>query len=143
MRTCLGQVTKLRLPGDLARRAREAVRAPRSPAALAEAVPLRLRGFLLEQLFLAELAAGQPSPARAEVLRDFADGAQMSPEQVAALEADAAELYADQRRWLEPSAAAAAGGEPARRGLGVLTPSRWSTAWPRWSPRTSRPSSPR
>lgn len=99
-RTCLAQVTRLGLPRDLSRRARLSVKSPRGPAELARAAPVRLRGFLLEQLFIAELAHG-PSPARAELLRTFAEEARIPPEQVAALQVAAAELYADQQRWLE------------------------------------------
>jgi hypothetical protein len=58
------QLADLRLPRDLERASREAVRAPRTPEAMAVAVPARLRPFLLEQLFLAEaLASGPGEPA--------------------------------------------------------------------------------
>jgi hypothetical protein len=101
-RIALSQVARLGLPRDLMRAARVAVRTPRKPAELARAAPVRLRAFLLEQLLLSELASGQPSPSRAEVVQTFAAEAQIPPEQVAALQADAAELYAGQR-WLEPT----------------------------------------
>ncbi len=110
LRVCLGQVTKLQLPRDLARRAREAVRSPRSAAALAKAAPLRLRGFLLEQLLLAEQVSGS-SPSGCELLKVFAEEAQIPPDQVAALAADAAELHADQRPWLAPGGSAGFAGE--------------------------------
>ena len=100
-RIFLAQVERLGLVRDVARQARAAVKAPRSPAELAREAPVRLRAFLLEQLLLSELASGQTSPARAEVVQAFAGEAKIPPEQVAALQADAAELYADQQRWIE------------------------------------------
>jgi LETM1-like protein len=105
-RTALAQVTRLGFPRELARDARAAVRAPRSAPELARACPVRLRAFLLEQLLLSELASGQTSPAHAEVVQAFADEAKIPPEQVAALQADAAELYAGHQRWLDSSPAA-------------------------------------
>ncbi len=104
-RIFLAQVAHLRLPRDFARKARAAVKAPRQAAELARFAPVRLRAFLLEQLLLSELASAQASPARAEVLQAFAEEARIPPEQVAALQADAAELYADQQRWVDESPA--------------------------------------
>jgi hypothetical protein len=100
-RIFLAQVERLGLARDLARQARAAVKKPRPPAELARDAPVRLRAFLLEQLLLSELASGQASPARAEVVQAFAGEAKIPPEQVAALQADAAELYTDQQRWIE------------------------------------------
>jgi hypothetical protein len=76
-----------RLPGSDCPRAGAArafgLKAPPSAAELAHAAPLRLRAFLLEQLLLAELAAGQPSPLRARFIQSFADEARIPPDQVA------------------------------------------------------------
>ena len=105
-RIAFAQVARLALPRDLARDARAAVRAPRPTAELARACPVRLRAFLLEQLLLSELSAGQPSAAREGAVQAFAEEARIPAEQVAALQADAAELYAAQQRWLEPSPSA-------------------------------------
>jgi hypothetical protein len=101
-RVALAQVTRVGLPRELARRTREAVRSPRGAAQLARTAPTRMRAFLLEQLLLSELAAAQSTPARAEFVHAFADEAKIQPEQVAALQADATDLYAEQQRWLEP-----------------------------------------
>jgi hypothetical protein len=101
-RAALAQVVRLGLPRELTRRARSALKEPLSAAELAHAAPLRLRAFLLEQLLLSELAAGQPSPLRARFIQAFASAAQIPTDQVAALQADAAEL-ATQQRWFEPS----------------------------------------
>jgi LETM1-like protein len=101
-----GQLARLALPGDLARRARAALKAPPDAAELAHAAPVRLRAFLLEQLLLAQLAAGDASPARAEVVASFAEAARIPPEQVAALQSDAAELLSAQQRWLDGTGAA-------------------------------------
>lgn len=100
-RAALEQVERLGLPRPWARGARTALRVQRTAAELARAAPSRLRPFLLEQLLLAQLAAAQPSPARAELAQAFADEAKIPPEQVAALQADAAALYADQQRWID------------------------------------------
>lgn len=96
-----GQLARLGLGRELARTARAALRAPPGARELARAAPVRLRAFLLQQLLLSELAQPEPSPARAEVVSAFADEASIPPEQVAALQADAAELYAAQQRWLD------------------------------------------
>jgi hypothetical protein len=72
-------------------------------ADLARAAPVRMRAFLLEQLLLSELASAQSAPARAQFVQAFADEAKIPPEQVAALQADAAELFAEQQRWIEPA----------------------------------------
>jgi hypothetical protein len=101
-RIALAQVTRLRLPRELARRTREAVRAPRAVSSLARAAPERLRAFLLEQLLVSELASAQGAPARTEFVEAFAIEAKIPPEHVTALQADAAELHREQQRWLEP-----------------------------------------
>jgi hypothetical protein len=100
-RLALAQVDRLGLPRDVARRARAGVKDPRPAAELARAAPPRVRPFLLEQLLLSEIASGPPSAARAKALQEFADEAQIPPEQVAALQAEAAELHAGQR-WIAP-----------------------------------------
>ena len=104
-RIFLAQAARLGLAGDLARKARGAVKTPRAPTELAREAPVRLRAFLLEQLLLSELASGQVSPARAEAVQAFTEEAKIPPEQVAALQADAAELYADQQHWIEAAPA--------------------------------------
>ena len=100
-----GQLARLALPGDLARRARAALKTPPDAAELAHAAPVRLRAFLLEQLLLAQLAAGDASPAREAVVASFAEASRIPPEQVAALQADAAELLSAQQRWLDGTGA--------------------------------------
>ncbi|HET9594827.1 MAG TPA: LETM1 domain-containing protein, partial [Anaeromyxobacteraceae bacterium] len=104
------QVARLRLPRDAARSARVAVLEPRPAPELARAVPVRLRAFLVEQLLLSELASAQSAPARAAYVQAFVAEAGIPAEQVAALQADAADLYAGQQRWLAPGEAAAWGG---------------------------------
>lgn len=100
-RVASDQVARLGLPRDLARAARASLKEPRDLAELARAAPVRLRAFLLQQLLLSELAQAEASPARAAAVSAFAEEARIPPEQVAALRADAAELYAAQQRWLE------------------------------------------
>jgi hypothetical protein len=105
-RVALAQATRFGLPRDLARRTRRAIRAPRGAAELARAAPVRMRAFLVEQLLLSELASAQSTPARAGFVQVFVDEAKIPPEQVAALQADAADLYAGQQRWVETGLAA-------------------------------------
>ena len=100
-RVATSQIDRLGLPRDLARTARAALRTPRSTGELARGAPVRLRAFLLQQMLLSELAQAEPSAARAEAVSAFAEEARIPPEQVAALQADAADLYAAQQRWLE------------------------------------------
>jgi hypothetical protein len=108
-RVALRQVARLRLPRDAARSARVAVLEPRTAPELARAVPVRLRAFLVEQLLLSELASAQSAPARATYVQAFVAEAGIPEEQVAALQADAADLYAGQQRWLAPAEAGAWG----------------------------------
>jgi hypothetical protein len=105
-RIVLSQVARLGLERDFTRDARAAAKAPRSLADLARSCPVRLRAFLLEQLFLAEMSGNRPSAKRAEAVQQFAAASRIPPEQVTALHADAAELFAAQHRWMEPSTAA-------------------------------------
>jgi hypothetical protein len=102
-RIALTQVTRLGLAREFTRDARAAVKTPRTLTELARACPVRLRAFLLEQLLLSELGSTQPSEQRAEAIQQFAAASRIPPEQVTALQADAAELYAAQHRWMEPS----------------------------------------
>jgi LETM1-like protein len=102
LRIALAQVARLGVPRELARRTREAVRAPRGAAQLARAAPVRMRAFLLEQLLLSQLASAQSAPARDEFVQAFVAEAKIPADHVAALQADAADLYAEQQRWLEP-----------------------------------------
>jgi hypothetical protein len=104
-RVAVGQIDRLGLPRDLARTARAALRLPRSAGELARGAPVRLRAFLLQQMLLSELAQAEPSAARAEVVSAFAEEARIPAEQVAALQADATDLYAAQQRWLEAAPA--------------------------------------
>jgi hypothetical protein len=59
-----------------------------------------------QQILVAQLASGTASAETAAVVSAFADAAHIPPEQVAALQVDAAELYAAQQRWLDASGAA-------------------------------------
>jgi hypothetical protein len=105
-RISLAQVARLRLPRGRARQARVGLKEPRTTAELAAAAPARLRGFLLEQLLVSELASGGTSPASSAALEDFSRAAGITPEQRAALQAQAAALYADQQHWLDPTVGA-------------------------------------
>lgn len=94
------QLGRLHLPRAEARHALSASTSPRPARQLAHAVPAPLRTFLLEQVLLAALSA-PATPARSDFIGQLAEGAGLGPEQLAALQVEAAAFHADHRRWLE------------------------------------------
>lgn len=92
------QVERLGLERERTRLVRARVAAPRPPAEICEAAPPRLRPFLLEQLLLASVA--EPgSTAHGEQVARFAEAAQVSPERLAEMQAEAAAFHADHAAW--------------------------------------------
>ena len=69
--------------------------APRGPDAIAEAAPERVRGFLLEQLRLAQLGLKLVDEAPAAWVEAFARAAALDPQAIAAAEIEAAAQHAD------------------------------------------------
>ena len=104
LRAPLRQLGRLDLPRPLRNRARSALAAPRPADELAEGIQPRLRTFVLEQLLVAGLA-GAATPAREAYVARFAELAGASREEMVALQAEAAVLYATEQRWLEPASA--------------------------------------
>ncbi len=94
------QIARLRLPRELERRLREALRKPRQPAEILAAAPRRLRAFLAEQVLYAEAASRRSSPEGAAFAERFAVAAGLMAEVLPALRAEAA-AAARRQRWLE------------------------------------------
>jgi hypothetical protein len=94
------QVVRLRLPRELERRLRDALRVPRSPGEILRTAPRRLRAFLAEQVLYAQAAGRASSPAQAAFAEDFALQAGVPPEMLPALRAEVAEA-ARRQRWLD------------------------------------------
>ena len=103
------QVARLGLGRVETRAARHAIAAPRGPDAIAEAAPERVRGFLLEQLRLAQLGLKLVDEAPAAWVEAFARAAALDPQAIAAAEIEAAAQHADHAEWL---AALGDGGGP-------------------------------
>jgi hypothetical protein len=100
LRGPLRQLRRLELPRPLAARARAALASPLPADDLVAAIHPRLRPFVFEQLLLAGLAA-QSSPGREAFVARFAEVAGISRDEIVALQAEAALLYATEQRWIE------------------------------------------
>ncbi|WP_242347031.1 LETM1 domain-containing protein [Anaeromyxobacter terrae] len=95
------QVARLGLDRAGVRATRHAIAAPRAPATLAEATPERVRGFLLEQLRLAQLGLKLVQEAPAAWIEAFARASRLDAQAIAAAEIEAAAQHADHAEWLE------------------------------------------
>jgi len=82
------------------RAARRAIAAPRAPEAIAEAAPERVRGFLLEQLRLAQLGLKRVEDGPAAWIEAFARAAKLDAQAIASAEIEAAAQHADHAEWL-------------------------------------------
>jgi hypothetical protein len=92
------QIRRLRLPRRADRAARLAAGAPRPAEEVAREAPAKMRTFLVEQLLLASLG-DPPAPGRTAYVQAFADAAQISPEQLAAMQVEAAAFQSDHKAW--------------------------------------------
>jgi len=97
-RTVARQIRRLRLPRRADRAARRAAGAPRPPEEAAREAPAKMRTFLVEQLLLASLS-DPPTIERTAYVQAFADAAQISGEQLAAMQVEAAAFQADHKAW--------------------------------------------
>jgi len=97
----LRQVSRLGLRRPVWREARAALLRPRPPDQLADAVPERIRPFLLEQLHLALLLDAAPVPERARWVEAFAAASGLPPELAASARVEAAARHADHHAWFE------------------------------------------
>ena len=93
------QLDRLDLDRERAQRARGAVTAPRDPEDICLASPPRLRRFLLEQLLLAALGRPDGTTAHGDFVARFAEAAGISPEELAAIQIEAAAFHADHQEW--------------------------------------------
>lgn len=90
------ELGKLDLPRRLVRQVRGAIERPPTPADLAKRIRARpLRRFLLEQVHLAAIVDGRVDEAEARYLRELAETFEIPAVQVAAVEAEVADYFAD------------------------------------------------
>jgi hypothetical protein len=95
------QVEHLGLWSAAARDARAALAAPRPPAELARAAPAPVRGFLAEQLFLAQLRAKLASEGARRFVDAFVAATGLDDVAVAAARVEAAAQHGDHQVWFE------------------------------------------
>jgi hypothetical protein len=96
-------MARLGLRGALLQQARKHVAAPRSPEELAAAAPEAMRGFLFEQLLLAQLRARLSGEAPGRFVEAFAQAVALDPQQVMAAQVEAAAQSGDPQAWFEGS----------------------------------------
>ncbi len=95
------QIARLGVSRPAAREARAALAAPRSPGAIAAAAPIRVRPFLLEQLFLARLRARLTGDGAARWVDEFVAASGLDATAVAAARVEAAAQHGDHQVWFE------------------------------------------
>jgi hypothetical protein len=101
----LRQIARLGLSRRSAREARAALAAPRDAAAVAAGAPERIRPFLAEQLFLAQLRAGLQGEGAARWIDAFVQASGIDPAAGAAARVEAAAQHGDHQVWFEAFAA--------------------------------------
>ncbi|HYD39929.1 MAG TPA: LETM1 domain-containing protein [Anaeromyxobacter sp.] len=97
------QMARLGLRGPILREARRRVAKPRPPEELALAAPEPMRGFLFEQLLLAQLRAHLPAEKAGRYVEAFAQAARLDPQVVMAAQVEAAAQSGDPQAWFEDS----------------------------------------
>jgi hypothetical protein len=95
------QLQNLGLWGGAARDARAALAGPRDAAELARATPEPVRGFLAEQLFLAQLRAKLPGERARRFVEAFVAATGLDEAAVAAARVEAAAQLGDHQAWFE------------------------------------------
>lgn len=103
------QVARLGLARPLERRVRAAVDEPPSAAGLAREASAKMHSFLLEQMLLATLG-GNMTPSGSAYLISFAEAAGVGPEDLAAMQVEAAAFHADHLQWFRAFATGEAEG---------------------------------
>jgi len=93
------QLERLGLDRERAQRARHRVDRPRDAEAICQACPQPLRRFLLEQLLLAGLGRADSTTAHGDFIASFAEAAGITPEDLAAMQIEAAAFHADHEQW--------------------------------------------
>jgi len=95
------QMARLGLRGPVLREARGRIAKPRPPEELALAAPEPMRGFLFEQLLLAQLRARLPAEKAGRYVEAFAQAAKLDPQLVMAAQVEAAAQSGDSQAWFE------------------------------------------
>jgi len=95
------QIARLGVSRAAAREARAALVAPRAPEALAAAAPERVRPFLVEQVFLAQLRARLAGDGTARWADAFVAASGLDAATVAAARIEAAAQHGDHQVWFE------------------------------------------
>jgi hypothetical protein len=95
------QMVRLGLRGADLREARRRVGTPRAPEELALAASEQVRGFLFEQLLLAQLRTRLPGEGAARFVEAFAQAARLDPQVVVAAQLEAAAQSGDPQAWFE------------------------------------------
>jgi hypothetical protein len=95
------QMARLGLRGAILREARTRVASPRPPEELAAAAPELMRGFLFEQLLLAQLRTRLPAEGAGRFVEAFGQAAQLDPQTVMAAQVEAAAQSGDPQAWFE------------------------------------------
>ena len=95
------QMVRLGLRGTDLRAARRGVARPRTPEELALASPELVRGFLFEQLLLAQLRTRLPGEGAARFVEAFGQAASLDPQVVVAAQLEAAAQSGDPQAWFE------------------------------------------
>jgi hypothetical protein len=95
------QMARLGLRGPILREARRRIAKPRPPEELALAAPEPMRGFLFEQLLLAQLRARLPAEKAGRFVEAFAQAAKLDPQLVMAAQVEAAAQSGDPQAWFE------------------------------------------
>ena len=102
------QMARLGLAGADLREARRRLVEPRPPEKLALAIPEPARGFVLEQLLLAQLRAALPVDGPARFVEAFAQAARLDPQAVVQAQVEAVAQAGDPQAWFEGAGAQAA-----------------------------------
>lgn len=95
------QMVRLGLRGTDLREARRRIAASRPAEELALAAPEPVRGFLFEQLLLAQLRARLPGDGSARYVEAFGQAARLDPQVVVAAQLEAAAQSGDPQAWFE------------------------------------------
>jgi hypothetical protein len=95
------QMVRLGLRGAVRREARRRVAEPRSPEDLGAAAPGPMRGFLFEQLLMAQLRSRLTSEGPSRFVEAFAQAAGLEPQGIVAAQLEAAAQSGDPQAWFE------------------------------------------
>jgi hypothetical protein len=95
------QMVRLGLRGAVRREAQRRVAQPRAAEELALAIPEPVRGFVFEQLLLAQLRTRSPGEAAARFVDAFGQAARLDPQAIVAAQLEAASQSGAPQDWFE------------------------------------------